>query len=66
LDPETAFQTYMEAALETFGIEADEVERAVMKGVWQVYEEGMDRLIEADLGGVELEDDLDLSRPPDR
>jgi hypothetical protein len=66
LDPETAFQSYMEGALETFGIEADEVERAVMRGVWQVYEEGMNRLIEADLSGVELEADLDLSRPPGR
>jgi hypothetical protein len=64
LDPETAFQSYMEGALETFGIGADEVERAVMSGVWQVYEEGINRLIEADLTEVELEADLDLSRPP--
>ena len=64
MDPETAFQSYLGGALETFGIEADEAERAVMRGVWQLYEEGINRLIEADLTKVELEADLDLSRPP--
>jgi len=64
VDPETAFQSYLDGALETFGIEADGAERAVMRGVWQLYEEGINRLIEADLTKVELEADLDLSRPP--
>jgi hypothetical protein len=66
LDPETAFQSYLDGALETFGIEADEVERAVMKGVWGVYEEGTRRLTEADLSEVEPEADPDLSRAPER
>ena len=66
MDSETAFQSYLEGALETFGIEADELERAVMKGVWQVYEEGTRRLTEADLSGVEAEADPDLSGPPVR
>ena len=65
MDQETAFQSYLDGALETFGIEADEVELAVMRGVWQVYEEGMNRLTEADLSEVEFEADLDLSGPPD-
>ena len=64
MDPETAFQSYLEGALETFGIEADETERAVMRGVWHVYEEGMNRLTEADLSEVEAETDPDLSSPP--
>ena len=65
MDPETAFQGYLDGALETFGIEADEAERAVMRGVWQLYEEGINRLIDADLTEVELEADLDLSRSPE-
>jgi hypothetical protein len=59
-------QRYLEAALETFGIEADEVERAVMAGVWSVYEPGMELLRTADLDGVEHELRADLSRPPER
>jgi hypothetical protein len=66
LDPETALQSYLDGALETFGIEADEAERAVMKGVWHVYEDGLNRLTEADLRGVEIEADPDLSRAPGR
>jgi hypothetical protein len=66
VEPETAFQSYLEGALETFGIEADETERAVMAGVWQVYREGMEMLTEADLTGVEPEQAPDLSRPPGR
>jgi len=66
VERETAFQSYLEGALETFGIEADETERAVMAGVWQVYREGMDSLAEADLSGVEPEPAPDLSRPPAR
>lgn len=59
-------QPYLEAALEAFGIEADEVERAVMAGVWSVYEPGMELLRTADLEGVEHELRPDLSRPPER
>ena len=66
MDPETALQSYLDGALETFGIEADEVERAVMKGVWHVYEDGMRRLTDADLSEVEPEADPDLSDPPAR
>lgn len=66
MDPQTAFQSYLSGALETFGIDADETERAVMAGVWQVYREGMEMLAEADLSGVEPEQAPDLSRPPAR
>ncbi|MFL5908329.1 MAG: hypothetical protein ACJ75Z_12135 [Solirubrobacterales bacterium] len=63
---ESAFQSYMEGALETFGLEADETERAVMAGVWTVYEPGMFALRDADLDDVELELNLDLSKAPPR
>jgi hypothetical protein len=66
VEPEASFQSYLEGALETFGIEADETERAVMAGVWQIYREGTDLLVAADLSAVEPEPAPDLSRPPER
>ena len=48
----SAFQSYLEGALEIFGIEADETERAVMAGIWSIYEPAMELLRDADLGGV--------------
>ena len=64
MDPDSAFDAYLNGALETFGIEADETERAVMAGVWQIYQEGMELLRDADLDGVAPEPALDLSQPP--
>jgi hypothetical protein len=63
---ESALQSYLDGALETFGIEADETERAVMAGVWEIYEPGLNLLMEADLEGVEPERAADLSRRPER
>jgi hypothetical protein len=64
LTPDAPFQDYLQGALETYGIEADEVERAVITGVWEIYEQGMKALGEADLSAVEPEIAPDLSRPP--
>jgi hypothetical protein len=66
MEGESAFQRYLVGALETFGIESDESERAVMAGVWSVYEPGMEMLRDADLDGVEPELNADLSKPPAR
>jgi hypothetical protein len=63
MEGESAFQRYLEGALETFGIATDESERAVM-GVWSLYEPGMEQLRDADLDGVEPEMAPDLSEPP--
>jgi hypothetical protein len=60
------FQGYLEAAVEIFGIETDESERAVMAGVWSIWEPGMSLLRDAELDGVEPELDADLSSPPRR
>jgi len=60
------FQRYLDAGLESFGIEADETERAVMAGVWSIWEPGMTVLRDADLDGVEPESDPDLSSRPSR
>jgi hypothetical protein len=62
----SAFQSYLNGALETFGIQADEEERAIMSGVWAIYEPGMELLRDADLDGVEPEVAVDLSSPPSR
>jgi hypothetical protein len=61
----SAFQRYLDSALESFGIEADETERAVMAGVWLLWEPGMNLLRDADLDGVAHETHPDLSAPPD-
>lgn len=64
MESEAAFRSYLEAALEVFGIEADETERAVMSAVWSVYEPALAELREADLSAVDPEPDADLSRAP--
>jgi hypothetical protein len=66
MDADSAFESYLAGGLEIFGIEADDAERAVMTGVWAIYEPGMDLLRDADLGGIEAEPNADLSRPPAR
>ena len=66
VEPESAFQSYLDGALEVFAIEADETERAVIAGVWSIYEPAMDLLRDADLSEVVPERDIDLSRPPAR
>ena len=64
MESEAAFRSYLEGALEVFGIEADETERAVMSGVWSVFEPAIAELREADLSAVDPEPDADLSRAP--
>ena len=64
MESEAAFRSYLEWALEVFGIEADETECAVMSGVWSVYEPAIAELREADLSAVDPEPDVDLSRAP--
>jgi hypothetical protein len=60
----SAFERYLDSALESFGIGADETERAVMAGVWSIWEPDMNLLRDADLDGVEHEMHPDLSAPP--
>jgi hypothetical protein len=66
MEAASGFQAYLEGALETFGIQADEEERAVMSGVWAIYEPGMELLRDTDLDDVEPELGADLSKPPIR
>jgi hypothetical protein len=64
MEAETPFQRFIDAGLESFGIEADETERAVMAGVWSLWEPDMNVLRDADLDGVEQEMHPDLGAPP--
>ncbi len=66
MEAESAFQSYLNGALELFGIEADDEERAVMAGVWSIYQPGMELLRDVDLEGTEAEMGADLSKPPAR
>lgn len=66
MEAESAFQSYLTGALELFGLEADEEERAVMAGIWSVYQPGMELLRDADLEAIEAEMGADLSKPPVR
>ena len=60
------FQRYLDSALESFGIEADETERAVMAGVWSIWQPGMTVLRDADLDEIKEEMHPDLGAPPAR
>jgi hypothetical protein len=64
MEAETPFQRFIDAGLVSFGIEADETERAVMAGVWSIWEPDMTLLRDADLDGVEQEMRPDLGAPP--
>jgi hypothetical protein len=66
MESASAFQGYMDHALELLGIEADETERMVMAAVWALYEPGMQVLRDTDLDAVEPEHRLDLSKAPPR
>lgn len=64
MDSERAFERYVEGGLATVGIEADEIELAVIKAAWSAYRAETDALWAADLRRVEPELDQDLSRAP--
>jgi hypothetical protein len=50
--------------LTAFGVEVDEVDRAVIEAAWEQFGDGMRALLETDLEGVEPEADPDHSRAP--
>ena len=66
MTPKSAFQSHIEGGLEVYGIEADETERAVMHGVFDLYRPAIELLLEADLDRAPEEAEPDLSRPPAR
>lgn len=56
---------FIPAGLAAFGIEADEIELAVIGAAHALFWPPILALLEFDADGVESERDLDLSRPPE-
>ena len=58
------FESFVPAGLASLGIEADEIELAVMAAAHSVYWPGIRALLSADLGAVAPEPLQDVSGPP--
>jgi hypothetical protein len=58
------FEDFVRAGLERLGIELDPAELAVIQAAESIYGAQIDALMRLDLGDVEPENDLDLSRAP--
>jgi hypothetical protein len=59
-----AFEQHARAGLELAGMSVDDTDLAVMRAADAAYGPGFQALARADLRDVELEADLDPSRPP--
>jgi hypothetical protein len=59
------FEAFVPGGLASMGIEADEVELAVMRASHDLYWPAIAGLLELDLSAVEPEPTADLSRPPE-
>jgi hypothetical protein len=59
------FDSFVPGGLASMGIEADEIELAVMRAAHDVYWPAIAGFVEVDLAGVEAESGADLSRAPE-
>jgi hypothetical protein len=59
------FEAFVPAGLASLGIEADEVELAVMRATHDLYWPAIAGLLEVDLSGVDPEPVADMSQPPE-
>jgi hypothetical protein len=59
-----AAQRFVRAGLELLDLEADEAEIAVIEAADGLYRPVIERLLEAELDGIEPEPGTDMSRPP--
>jgi hypothetical protein len=64
MEASESFDAFVPAGLASLGIEASEVELAVMRAAHSLYWPAMAALLTLDLGGVEPEAELDLSSAP--
>lgn len=64
MDDSKRADDFVPAGLAALGIEADEVELAVMNAAKELFWEPLLELLETDLGAIDPEPDADLSRPP--
>lgn len=60
-----SFDDFVPTGLASLGIEADEVELAVMRATHQLWWPAIRELLSTELGAVAAEADADLSRPPE-
>jgi hypothetical protein len=58
------FDEFVPSGLASLGIEADQVELAVMRSVHDLYWPGIAAMMNLDLVEVEPEAGIDLSKPP--
>jgi hypothetical protein len=58
-------EDFLDGGLAALGIEADEIERAVIGAAHQLFWPGILELLSLDLGELEPERDPDLSRAPE-
>ena len=58
------FDSFVPAGLASLGVEADEVELAVMRAAHELYWPAIAGLLEVDLSGIEPEPNAELSQPP--
>lgn len=64
MDSSPSAEDFIPAALASYGMEADEIELAVLGAIHQLFWPPILELLEMDLGDAEPERDLDLSRAP--
>jgi hypothetical protein len=58
-------EDFVDGGLASLGIEADEIERAVIGAAHQLFWPGILELLSLDLGELESERDPDLSKAPE-
>ena len=63
-DPADRADEFIDAGLASLGIEADEIERAVIGASHELFWPGIVELLSRDFGAGELERDPDLSEAP--
>jgi hypothetical protein len=63
--PSDTAEDFVDGGLASLGIEADEIERAVIGAAHQLFWPGILELLSLDLGELEPERDPDLSKAPE-
>jgi hypothetical protein len=63
--PADKAEDFVDGGLASLGIEADEIERAVIGAAHQLFWPGILELLSLDLGELEAERDPDLSKAPE-
>lgn len=65
MDGSTSFDDFVPAGLASLGIEADDVDLAVMRAAHELYWPAIGALLAADLSAVAPEPRADMSRGPE-